>query len=192
MLLSISKEITYLASVYLSISIRFLKAPVNVGFQHLPYLPPAFFLLHLSWQNISSLLWPFALLCLPLGSSLSWILVFFFFLPSEAFLECKISGRLRALLLEDTIMTCSAMCHDGIGLAWLCHDCIGQLTFANAHDAGSMSESWLTELLNLNILWLRNTLLFSLLISITRATPVCGKGDVLNTEADVQVNILTF
>lgn len=57
------KEITYLAPVYPSISIRFLKAPVNVGFWYLSYLPPAFCLLHLSWLKIPSLMWAFALLC---------------------------------------------------------------------------------------------------------------------------------
>lgn len=70
--------------------------------------------------------------------------VILFFFLSVAFLERKIKGRLRhrALLLEGTSVTCSAS---------LFHDGIGQLTFANTHDSGSVSESWLAELPNLNI-----------------------------------------
>lgn len=96
MLLSICKEITYLASVYPSISIRFLKAAVNVGFQSLSYLPPALCILHLSRQKIPFLLWAFAL-CVSVQVETYWLsfmeIVFLLVFLSVAFLECKIKVR---------------------------------------------------------------------------------------------------
>lgn len=97
MLLSICKEITYLASVYPSISITFLEAPVSVGFQHLSSLPPALCILHLFWQKIPSLLWAFAFSCLGSGrDSLAFFHgdYFYFLLFVCSVLECKIQVRL--------------------------------------------------------------------------------------------------
>lgn len=178
MLLSICKEITYLASDYLSISIRFLKASVNMGIQHLSYLPCALCILHLSLQKIPSLLWTFALLSLSLSRKRKNI-----YFSRLLFLHVKLKwGRLRhwVLLLEESSVTCSASLFPG-GMR--------QLTSANTHDTISMSESWLAKLAYLR---LRSMLVSSLFRSINKAIPECGKVTDVIIKSHVQVNILTF
>lgn len=97
MLLSICKEITYLASVYPSISIMFLKAPINVGFQHLSSLPPGLCVLQSSDRKFH-LCYGHLLSCAFIQVETCWLFfmdfVFLFFFLSAVFPECKIKVRL--------------------------------------------------------------------------------------------------